>query len=298
MRISNVLITSVACFRKHFDFHAVWGQLGIFIRDMSPENVPYPDAASKNLYRAIKDPRLVSVINNQLFVNGENGENINPFSLNNSASLEMDLIKEENQENRIRILALFELAGQKMTQERLTNDSFSENGGNEVLIKNGHSPKVVEQDYQGLELAMRLIRVDSASLLSCVINGIEIHPGKYAYGVFSRVGLHRVLSPVAQNDVYLLRLSSTASGAVDTLVHNKLDGTQCHLHNVHSFCVLGKDNYAYVENEKVYCHHNEILSKRIESVVSLLDSPLFIQMDDDMIIITMKDGSVKFVNIK
>ena len=138
MRIANVLITSIACFRKHFDFHAVWGQLGIFIRDMSPEDVPYPDDASKALYRAIKEPNLVSVVDNQVIIKDVNGEETKPFSINNATSLKMDAIKEESQENRIRIFALFELAGQEMTQECLANNPFPGNEGSEVLIKNGH----------------------------------------------------------------------------------------------------------------------------------------------------------------
>ena len=61
---------------------------------------------------------------------------------------------------------------------------------------------------------------------------------------------------------------------------------------------IGKDNYAYVDNEMVYCHHNEILAKRIKDVVGFLDSPLFIQLDDNKIVVTMKDGNVKYVNLK
>ena len=68
--------------------------------------------------------------------------------------------------------------------------------------------------------------------------------------------------------------------------------------NVKSFCIIGKDNYAYVDNEIVYCHHNEILAKRIKDVVGFLDSPLYILSDDNKIVITMKDGNVKYVNIK
>ena len=68
--------------------------------------------------------------------------------------------------------------------------------------------------------------------------------------------------------------------------------------NVKSFCVIGKDNYAYVENEMVYSHHNEILAKRIKDVVGFLNIPLFIQLNDNIIVITMKNGTVKHVNIK
>ncbi len=295
MKISNNLITSIACYRKHFEFHAVWSQLKVFLRDMSPQDVPYPDVISELLYNIIKDPAMVNVVNNQFQVKGTAD---NPFSLNSVASLDLQAIKKETPEDRIRILALFELAGQVIKEEYFENEVFNLDGAKELILSNGHSLKVVEQGYIGQDLILRQIKVDAKSFCSSVVDGVEIQPGKFAYGVFSKLGLHKVLTPIVQNDEYRLRLSINASGTIETLVHNKLDGTQSHMLNVKSFCIIGKDNYAYVDNEMVYCHHNEILAKRIKDVVGFLDSPLFIQLNDNKIVIAMKDGTVKYVNIK
>lgn len=295
MKISNNLITSIACYRKHFEFHAVWSQLKVFLRDMSPQDVPYPDASSELLYDIIKEPTMVTVTNGQFQVKGSVD---NPFSLNNVASLHLQAIKKETAEDRIRILALFELAGQVMTSECFANEAFSLDGAKELILSNGHSLKVVEQDYAGLDLILRQIKVDANSGCSSVVDGVEIRPGKFAYGVFSKLGLHKVLSPIVQNKVYRLWLSINESGTIETLVHNISVGTNSHMPNVKSFCIIGEDNYAYVDNEVVYCHHNEILAKRIKDAVGFLDSPLFIQLDDNKIVITMKDGNVKYVNIK
>lgn len=295
MKISNNLITSIACYRKHFEFHSVWSQLKVFLRDMSPQDVPYPNVTSELLYNIIKEPSMVNVVNNQFQVKGTDA---NPFSLNNVASLDLQAIKKETPEDRIRILALFELAGQVMTSECFANEAFNLDGAKELILSNGRSLKVVEQDYVGQELILRQIKVDAKSFCSSVVDGVEIQPGKFAYGVFSKQGLHKVLNPIVQNEEYRLRLSINASGTIETLVHNKLDGTQSHMPNVKSFCIIGKDNYAYVDNEMVYSHHNEILAKRIKDVVGFLDSPLFIQLEDNKIVITMKDGNVKYVNVK
>lgn len=295
MKISNKLITSIACYRKHFEFHAVWSQLKVFLRDMSPQEVPYHDETSELLYNIIKNPSMVNIVNNQFQVQGAD---VNIFSLNNAASLDLQEIKKETYEDKIRILALFELAGQVIKPECFTNETFSFDGEKELILLNGQSFKVVEQDYAGQELILRQIKVDARSFCSSVVDGVEIQPGKFAYGVFSKVGLHKVLSPTVQNEKYRLRLSVNASGSIETLVHNKLDGTQNHMLNVKSFCIIGKDNYVYVENEMVYCHHDETIAKRIKDVVGFLDSPLFVQLDDNKIVITMKDGYVKYVNIK
>lgn len=293
MKISNNLITSIACYRKHFEFHAVWSQLKVFLRDMSPQDVPYPDSTSELLYNIIKDPAIVTVANNQFQIKGVVD---NPFSLNSVASLELQAIKKETADDKIRILALFELAGQVIKEEYFENEAFNPDGAKELILSNGHTLKVVEQDYAGQDLILRQIKVDAKSFCSSVVDGVEIQPGKFVYGVFSKLGLHKVLNPIAQNDMYRLRVSMNASGIVETLVQNKQDGTLSHIPDVKSFCIIGKDNYAYVDNEMVYCHHNEILAKRIKDVVGFLDSPLFIQLDENKIVITMKNGTVKCVN--
>lgn len=292
MKISNNLITSIACYRKHFDFHAVWGQLDIFLRDMSPEYVPYPDENSELLYSVIKAPTIVEVNNKHLLVDGKD----NVFAINDITLLEIPILKNKKYEDAIKILAIFELASQKVTEEALANEELVGDLSTELRLKNGNSVKLIEQDYVGLGLTLRKITVDPQSYCSSIVDGVEIQPGKFVYGVFSGLGLHKVLSPIAQNDVYRLRLAINESGTVETLIYNKLDGTQIRISNVCSFCTIGQDNYVYVENNMVYCHHNEVLARRIMDEVGFLDSPLFVQLIDDKIVITMKNGKNKCIN--
>lgn len=293
MKISNNLITSIACYRKHFEFHAVWSQLKVFLRDMSPQDVPYPDATSELLYDIIKDPAMVTVANGQFQIKGTAD---NPFYLNSAESLELQAIRNETAEDRIRILALFELAGQVMTRECFANEVFSLDGANELILSNGHSLKVVEKDYAGQDLILRQIKVDAHSSCSSVVDGVEIQPGKFAYGVFSKLGLHKVLNPVAQNDMYRLRVSINASGVVETLVQNNHDGTQYSLPNVESFGIIGNDNYAYICNHMVYCFHNEMLAKRIRDAIGFWSKPLFMHCTKQYMEITMEDGTKKIIN--
>lgn len=293
MKISNNLITSIACYRKHFEFHAVWSQLKVFLRDMSPQDVPYPDSTSELLYNIIKDPAMVTVANNQFQVKGSVD---NPFYLNSAASLDLQAIKKETSDDRIRILALFELAGQVMTPECFANEASSLDVAKELILSNGHSLKVVEQDYAGQDLILRQIKVDAKSFCSSVVDGVEIQPGKFAYGVFSKLGLHKVLTPIAQNDMYRLRVSINASGTVETLVQNKHDGTQYSLPNVVSFGIIGNDNYAYICNHMVYCYHNETLAKRIRDAIGFWSKPLFMHCTKQYMEITMEDGTKKIIN--
>lgn len=295
MKLSNSLITSIACYRRHFEFQAVWSQLRIFLRDMSPREVPYPDAASELLYRIIREPDLVRVANKRIVVQDVADS---PFVLNDAATLELPALGRERLEDRIRMVALFELAGRRMNEADLGKEVLTLDGAREVVLENGYSLKVVEQDYQGEELTLRPIRVASTSGCASVVDGVEIQPGKFAYGVFSALGLHRVLPPMVQNETYRLRVSRNGAGTVETLVRNKLNGTRGHMPNVRSFCIIGKDNYAYVENNMVYCHHNEALAKRIRDEIGFLDCPLFVRWDDGRMVITMKNGNEKSIGIR
>ena len=254
----------------------------------------YTDSTSELLYHIIRDPKLVETVGDQIV---EKGTNNSVFSINDAASLDLSPLKMESYEDRIRILALFELAGQHFKEENFSSEGLSLKGNNEIVLSNGQSMKVVKQNLTGLDLFLLPIRVDSESFCSSIVDGVEILPGKFAYGVFSKLGLHKVLSPTAQNGVYKLRISVNASGMIETLVHNKLDGTQNHMVNVKSFCVISEDNYAYVDNYIVYCHHDEILAKRIRDEIGFLDCPLFIQSKNDKIFVTMNNGDLKCINI-
>ena len=295
MKIANTLLTSVACLRKYFDFHAVWGQLDIFVRDMSPKEVPYPDAASKFLYGIIVDPGSVIIENERILVSGSDDS---PFVLNNAESLEMAALQRYMPEDRIRILALFELADRKVSEECISLDALKFESCENIVLVNGHSLKIVDKDYSGCNLDLRLIKVDPDSPCSSIVDGIEIEQGKCVYGVFSKYGLHHVLNTVAQNGRYRMKITVSESGAAHVIVHNKQDGTRNNLRNVKSFCTIGEDNYAYIKNGMVYCHHNSELAKRMKDTVGMLDSPLFLQSDADQIAVTMKDGSVKYISFK
>ena len=300
MKIANKLITSIACYRKHFDFHAVWNQLDIFLRDMSPKDVPYPDKSSEILYYIINAPsdickkELFKVVDNKIIVDDTDGENV--FTINNAESLRLDVFQKESFEERIRIIALFELAG-----KQISNDSFDD--GLLYLVKtsvnelsDGQTLKIVQTDYNGLKLSLNKIYVNTNSASSSIVDGIEIRPGKFAYGVYSEHGLHKVLKTKVQNDSYSMILS-TDSTEDCLIIKDELYGTKRTIHNVKSFCTIGHDNYAYISNGQVYCHHDESLSKRLKNTIGVLDLPLFICSDNEKITITMEDGTVKSITL-
>ena len=295
MKIANNLITSIACYRKHFEFYSVWWQLKIFLRDMSPQDIPYPDAESEVLYDIIKDPSIVNIKDGKIVV-GDSDKT--PFQLNNAESLQLQQILKEAPEDRIRILALFELAKQRLTDESFTKASLEFDGTQDVVLTDGLPLNVVAQDYTGLNLTLRLIRVDAQSDCPSIVGGHEINAGRYAYGLFSQFGLHKVLSPIDKNKVYTLKLSVNGKGESETIVTNRRYGTKCRLKDVKSFCVIGEDDYAYILKNQVYCQCNQSLNGRIKETIQWGGHPLCVYTDNDTLIVIMNDGSSRHISLK
>ena len=295
MKIANNLITSIACYRKHFEFYSVWWQLKIFLRDMSPQDIPYPDAESEVLYDIIKDPSIVNIKDGKIVV-GDSDKT--PFQLNNAESLQLQQILKEAPEDRIRILALFELAKQRLTDESFTKASLEFDGTQDVVLTDGLPLNVVAQDYTGLNLTLRLIRVDAQSACPSIVGGHEINAGRYAYGLFSQFGLHKVLSPIDKNNVYTLKLSVNEEGKSETRVTNRRYGTKCRLKDVKSFCVIGENDYAYILKNQVYCLCNQTLNGRIKDTIQWGDHPLCVYTEKDTLVVIMNDGSSRHISLK
>ena len=295
MKISNNIITSIACFRKHFEFREVWDQLDIFLRDLSPKEIPYPNAESELLYEIIKNPHMVIDDGEKIYIKDMDSQS--PFSINDYTAFILPDFWKENRENRIRIVALFELAGIKLTNEHLSEEFSLMSEADELILSNGRALRVVEHECNGDNLMLKRIKISQQSTSPTLIDGVELKPGQYAYGVFSNKGLHKLLAPTIQNEAYILQLFIDESDCAKTKVYHKHDEMTSHLHNVISFCTVGTDNFAYIENNIVYCHHNNTLTKRLRDEIGFFSQPLFVESDDDQIIITMNDGSRKYVDI-
>lgn len=53
MKLNNVIILTIADFRRHFNFPAFWNSRMSFVRDMSPDSVFYFDASDRKNYEEI-----------------------------------------------------------------------------------------------------------------------------------------------------------------------------------------------------------------------------------------------------
>ena len=197
MKISNKFITSIPCYRRHFEFKCVWGQLGAFIRDMSPESVYYPDAKSKKLYEIITDPSrfdaTASDINKVL------------FSINGTSILDSPELDIEKFEDRVRILALFELAEIVFDFNEYSNEIHMRPGDSDIVLTHGQSLNVEETETEIHELLVRQIRVDSNSATACTIGGHKIE------SAYPRTGVVPSLTKVQRRS---LKAERTATFAI------------------------------------------------------------------------------------
>ncbi len=294
MKILNTFITSIACFRRHFDFHGIWCQLGVFLRDMSPNEILYPDDKSELLYEIIKNPDLVEICDNQFVVEGGEGRDV--FTINTPEELKLSELQKVEPKERIRILAIFELGEVKIENQLLTENMVLSDSS-EIMLSNGRTITVVGLPYEGPNLKLRKIMVDPKSISACYVDGVEIKPGKFAYGVFSQRGLHKVLRPVLANEMYRLILTLSDSGEVVMIAKDLThDSIRRHV-KVTSFCMVGKNNYAYIDNGKVYSAKNAYLDDKLRRAIGILDNPLIVESNGDEVIVTMKNGNVKHINL-
>lgn len=301
MKIGGHLITSLASYRKHFDFNSVWFQLDIFLRDMSPMRMPYlkeneEDHVAQSIFYAIASPNKVKIENGSLLYFSDD---VNPFeilSINAPSSIELSSLKEYKLEDKVRIILLHELANKKISDESMSQGASSSKSNGEILLFNGSTLKVVEGVSTGMRLFIKPISVDRHSSCSSIIDGYELSPGKTAYGIFSDSGFHRLLPPTLQNEKYLIRLR-TDSASPEMVVRDKKDGTVSHFHNVVSFCTIRDNNYIYIQNQMVYSHHDEGLAKRLKSAIGFFGTPLFIHTNNEYVFITMADGTITKVEL-
>lgn len=289
MRISNKFITSIPCYRRHFDFKCIWSQLDVFVRDMSPEIVFYPDDKSRKLYAIIADPssydRSASDINKSL------------FTINDQSILDSEELMAEKFEDRVRIVALFELAEAEFDVQAYSKDILLSPGSHDIVLSHGQSLKIDESESETRGLQVRQIRVDSNSSSFCTVGGYELAPGGVAYGVFEENKLRHVIEPVCYNKAYKIYLSFT-DGTAKTIIESRDGYYVRHLDGVVSFCTIGQDDYAYIANGKVYCGNDPHLAKELSGLISIFETPIVVQSDGVKLYITLADGTKKSVNHK
>lgn len=290
MRIAKHFITSIPSYRKHFNFRCIWNQLDVFVRDMSPDCIYYPDQLCQDLYDIIANPWHYKD------VDPEQKEFDKYFKINKLCILDSPVLKDEDYESRLRIIALFELAGIVFNEKDYSKDILISDEDADIVLSHGQTLKVSKMEGIGKELHVRPIKVDSSSSVACIIGEYKIPPGSIVYGIFSDSGLHHVIDNSASNEVYELYLSCSKDG-VRTIVKNKIESTVKHLNNVISFCVVGNDDYAYIANAKVYCGNNPALAKKLAAQISIFDEPIIVQSDSENLYITMTDGSQKTLTI-
>lgn len=291
MKIGQHLITSIACFRKHFDFKAVWHQLDIFIRDMSPSEVIYPDEDSKLLYEIIADGENASHINNEIQYKDKTMKlNFSDASVFNSSILE-----NKSESDKIKIIALFELGQSKFDESKIKAEINIGLETSDIILKYGETIRQVDVTCDE-NLFVRKIRVELGSPNS-IVAGVEVKPGQIVFGLFCNRGLYQVLNPTAKNEKFILRLIET-QGTIETIAKDRVNGTINYYKGVISFCVIGEDDYAYIANNRVYCYKNSGLEKALRDNISLSTPPIAVEYTKNKLIVTLINGKRKEILIK
>ena len=294
MRIDNKFITSVECLKKHFNFPEIFSNIDIFVRDLSPNNIPYFDESSKLLYDIISAPHFAQVEGDSFVFLPDNQVYI--LKSNEISILEHSALSEYTLGDKIRIVALYELIGQQVDYTQVETQALDSPLDEDIVLTRGQSLVIIESKKTE-KLFYRLIRTkyDANSETEYCVGDMKLKAGSIAYGLFSRFGLYKMIKPFYSNNSYKLRLIDNGGSAVlrVTDIANKQEQL---MPEVKAFCTLGDDNYLYIANNRLYSHHNSKLEKEISKHISIFDTPLAVEVIEENIVVTMQDSTEKIIN--
>jgi hypothetical protein len=154
----------------------------------------------------------------------------------------------------------------------------------ELILMKGQSLSIVKVDVPA-ELYSRLIRINKHVDAEFRIGQTSLKAGSIAYGLFSKSGLYKLLKPYDCNNAYELQLVEEGNRIL-LCVTDKIYKQEYKLVGIKSFCAVGKDNYIYVANNKVYSQHDYQLQKELNNEIGILDIPLAVEIVNGEIIIT------------
>ena len=289
MQINQHIITSIQCFRRHFEFKQVWYQIDVFIRDMSPINIPYLKGTDI-LYKIIREPSCVKYESyNNVFV-VDNSKYVLQF--NDLSLLSENKLLQLSQNEKIQILALFELAGKIINISELETylNVDINSSAEEIVLSHGQALSIApnyKYDINSENLVIRLIRISKSSPTPCWVDGQKINKGDFIFGIFLANQLIQTLPKYSENERYKIRTLEKDNLFVTEITDKKYGVIESY-NNVISHCILKNDNYAYIENNKVYFAKDPAQEKLLNGLIQLQEKPLMI---------LYKDGTIKlFLN--
>ena len=292
MKIDNSIITSLDCLKRHFNFRELFGKIDIFVRDLSPENIPYGDRGAELLYKIIASPQGVKVAEGTFIC--DSGESY-LLKHNEVEIFDSPTLSGYTMQDKIRIVALYELVGIPVEPSQVEMQVVDALAEGDILLSRGQSIAFAAGNHS--ELVCRLIRVADTAVEGCRVGDITLQAGGMAYGLFSNAGLCKVLKSHCSNSSYRLRLTEWGDRIV-LRVTDIAQGQEMTMAGVCSFCTIGDDNYLYIANNQVYSHHDYKLGQRLRTCVGLLDTPIAVEVVGDEVVVTMQEGTVRKFNYK
>lgn len=285
MKINGHIITSLTSFRSHFNLFEVWHKKNIFIRDLSPDIVPYKSDEDKIYYCMVSNPTSVKFSNATEIL-------CNDFSINISKE-ESEYIKDFAITDKIQIIALSRLARCVIPKE------FSHFA---TVTRNGTDNKIIELSYgeslsvnsinikEGLHLETKLIVVSKNSNAPSIVGSNVINPGEVTYGVFCRNELIAVCPNWQSNNLYRLTFLKNGQSSKLIVTDRTSDMTLLEYPNAHWFVKISDDNFAIIDGKSVLCINNEDLNRRIRGKVERAFSPTMLRCDDINLYIVYANG--------
>lgn len=298
MRLNNHIISSLYGLHASFSFDEAWSKRDIIVRDLAPSIISYVDAGfERACYNALAHPSGV-MLHNGAFV----------FADGNAVDLKLDederkvvgkLMKDDShvsQEDAIRIIALFKLAGEKVADVSQVINPVGNTDANVILLKNGQHIGIAGMKLKpGMTLRTKMIR--NVSRQACKVGKVTLQGGQYTYGVFCGNNLVAVSPREGDNTQYYLEYVTGRDGVSCLQVTNRFTGNIVQTYpKAHFFTMLGNDDYAFIDGLAVRCYKSQYLSDEF-SRIDLFDEPQIIEYDKENKRLTITLVNSKTINI-
>lgn len=285
MKINGKIISSLHGLSLNFNFYEIWQKLSVFKRDINPDNLYFTEE-QKRLFQLFEFADKATISDDSI--------NLGDFCL----SLKEDQKRVTKMNNisksdRIIVISLFALANKEIAFEQIL-DLFNplSDFGDTIILSGGKSINLSSNPKPEGILMTKKIIVPTSSSNNCFVGGLQLKPGEFTFGIFSKNELIKVCPNELENRSYHLKFGLFQDNQPKLIVTSLSTGQIiAEYPGCTYFGTLGNDNFIIINKGKVQCFNDQHLLNIFHKQIGPLDEPQFFDIDSTIITITLKNGN-------
>lgn len=290
MKVNGKIITSIEGLGRNFNIYEIWQKMPTFRRDINPVNIFFNER-QKEIYRIFENAEEATLADSKITL----GELCMPLTEEQEGVMALAALP---QTDRIRIVALFALAGKEISLEQIRDFAtpFTDYGDT-IILKNGKSIPLCNTVDKGVDLKTKRIIVSKDSPNESYVGDVCLKPGEVTFGVFANGNLVKACPSELSNRSYHLRFHLADGNKSKLVATNRSTGTTIAEYPDCTFMgMLREENFVIINNGRVECFIDEHLQNMIRKKVSMIDYPQYLDITSSTITVTLADCERRTIN--